>query len=374
MNNTLANLSIIVISSLLLYGDDIYIKMPNVPKAEQKISQPPEATKDISKPRESTKNIPIPRVPRPAPNLIIDYGNQQTQSIENQTKPLEVEEKKPKYELRKSAPPVTKNYRPIKSDKTTNMVGGINNNNVPAYINAKFKSEDDLIDNLKSAGFIVLSSQNIDQNGNFVSIVYTSEKLQKSASKSNRGFASSLRLVVDKQQNTVTLNNPLYVLKAFMQSDYDEALALETLNSIRDVFEDLKIGQEFMKYANLDKYQFMMGMPTYTDMIDIAKDSDDVLLDKAKKSNKVVYEQVLSNGSIIVGIDLQEKTKKFVELIGYDKSSLLPYPVLIESGQARILAPKYYIALMYPNLSMSNFMKISSTPDEIIKDVDSIFR
>ena len=118
----------------------------------------------------------------------------------------------------------------------------------------------------------------------------------------------------------------------------------------------------------------MMGMPTYTDMIDIAKESDSVLLEKAKKSNKVVYEHQLANGSIVVGIDLQENTKKFVEAIGNEKSSLLPYPVLIESGQARILARKYYIALMYPNLSMSNFMKISSTPDEIIKDVDNIFR
>jgi len=118
----------------------------------------------------------------------------------------------------------------------------------------------------------------------------------------------------------------------------------------------------------------MENMPYYQDMKVIAQGKNKELLEKAKKSKKVVYEQHLDNGSIVIGVKLGKRTSKFVKKIGYQNSGLLPYPVLIENGKAVILAPQYYIAIMYPMLKMSQFMKIATTPGAIGKDIDKIFR
>jgi len=118
----------------------------------------------------------------------------------------------------------------------------------------------------------------------------------------------------------------------------------------------------------------MEGMPRYNDMVVIKKASNDALYANAKKSKKILYEQKLSNGSIMIGVKLGKRTNKFIKKTGYQNAGLLPYPVLIEDGEAKILDPKYYIAIMYPMLKMSQFMTISTVPGAINKDIDKIFR
>ena len=76
----------------------------------------------------------------------------------------------------------------------------------------------------------------------------------------------------------------------------------------------------------------------------------------------------------MIGVKLSRSTSRFVKKIGYQNSELLPYPILIENNVAKILDPKYYIAVMYPMLSMSEFMTIASIPDSIQKDCDKVFR
>jgi hypothetical protein len=39
-----------------------------------------------------------------------------------------------------------------------------------------------------------------------------------------------------------------------------------------------------------------------------------------------------------------------------------------------MLAPKYYLALSLPRLSMTDFMKIASAPEEIIKDIKQAYK
>lgn len=118
----------------------------------------------------------------------------------------------------------------------------------------------------------------------------------------------------------------------------------------------------------------MKNMPYYQDMTKIAVGENKLLLEKAKKSKKIVYEHHLDNGSVIIGVELSSRTSKFVKKTGYQNSGLLPYPVLIENNTAKILAPKYYIAVMYPMLSMSEFMTIATIPGAIEKDCDRVFR
>ena len=253
-------------------------------------------------------------------------------------------------------------------------VGDIKDGRVSAYLHAPFMSVEDVVKTLQSAGFTVLSSFKVDKKGTATSIAFTNADLQKTAAKNMRGFASALRITVDKKNKLLSISNPIYMLKAFMQEEYDAALAESTLATLRNSFKDLQNSKEIIKFRVLERFQFMEGMPRYADMQVIKKAPNADLLKSAKKSKKIVYEQKLDNGAVIIGVELGKRTSKFIKKTGYQNAGLLPYPVLIENGEAKILDPKYYIAVMYPMLKMSQFMKIATVPGAISKDVDKIFR
>ena len=253
-------------------------------------------------------------------------------------------------------------------------IGDIKDGRVTAYLHAPFMSAEDVVKILESSGFTVLSSFKVDKKGTATSIAFTNAGLQKAAARNMRGFASALRITVDKKNKLLNISNPIYMLKAFMQEEYDAALAENTLATLRNSFKDLQNSKEVIKFRVLERFQFMEGMPRYADMQIIKKAPNAALLKSAKKSKKIVYEQKLDNGAVVLGVELGKRTSKFIKKTGYQNAGLLPYPVLIENGEAKILDPKYYIAVMYPMLKMSQFMKIATVPGAISKDVDKIFR
>jgi len=253
-------------------------------------------------------------------------------------------------------------------------VGDIQDGRVAAYLHAPFMSPEDVVKTLEGAGFTILATFKVDKKGTATSITFTNAELQKVSSKNMRGFAGALRITVDKKNKLLSISNPIYMQRAFMQDEYNAALAEKTLETIRSSFKDLKNSDEVIKFRVLERFQFMEGMPRYADMQVIKKASNAALLQSAKKSKKIVYEQKLDNGSVILGVKLGKRTSKFIKKTGYQNAGLLPYPVLIENGEAKILDPKYYISVMYPMLKMSQFMKIATVPGAISKDVDKIFR
>lgn len=254
------------------------------------------------------------------------------------------------------------------------LEGDIKNGRVSAYLHSPLTTVNEAKANLEKAGFNILATYKVNKSGEVTSIVFTNEAMKKAASKNMRGFAGTLRLVVDTRNEIVNISNPIYIMAAFMQDDYDKKLAEDTLKRLRANFKDMKGSEEIVKFKVLDRYRFMENMPYYQDMKLVAKGKNKILLAKAKKSKKIIYQQKLENGSIVLGIKLGKRTSKFVRKTGYRNSGLLPYPVLIENGEAKIMAPQYYIAIMYPMLKMSQFMKIATVPGAITKDIDRIFR
>ncbi len=253
-------------------------------------------------------------------------------------------------------------------------VGDIKDGRVAAYLHSPFMDAKDVVKTLEAAGFKILANHKVDKKGKVTSIVFTNAEIQKASAKDKRGFAGAIRITVDKKNKLLNISNPIYMQRAFMQEEYDSALAEKTLATLRGAFKDLKDSDEIIKFRVLERFQFMEGMPRYADMQVIKKASNEALLRSAKKSKKIVYEQKLENGAIVVGVKLGKRTTKFIKKTGYQNAGLLPYPVLIENGEAKILDPKYYIAVMYPKLKMSQFMKIATVPGAISKDIDKIFR
>jgi len=263
----------------------------------------------------------------------------------------------------------------VKEDKNI-IAGDVKNNRVPAYLFSAITSIDKAIKNLKEAGFKIVSKYKVDKKGKFIALVFTNDDLEKISAQKSRGFAASIRLLVDTKNARISILNPVYMTKAYMQDSYDKKVAKKTLDALHVAFKDLKPSNDIIKFTRLPRYQFMQNMPFYKDMIKVASGSNESLLKKARKSKKVklVYEQKLANGATLIGIKLSKRTGKFVKKIGYQNSQLLPYPILIENNEAKILDPKYYIALMYPRLSMSEFMTIATVPGAIQKDCDRVFR
>lgn len=264
--------------------------------------------------------------------------------------------------------------RSVVSKKEEILAGDIINSRVTAYLQTRLMDVKDVEEKLKAVGFKILATYKVDKKGVATSIVFTNEAMNKAASQNIRGFAGTLRILVDKKNKIVNISNPIYLMKAFMQKDYDKKIATDTLKAIRSAFPGVRNSEEMVKFRVLERFRFMENMPYYQDMKVVSTGDNKALLKKAKKSKKVVYTQHLSNGSIIVGVKLGKRTSKFVKKIGYQNSGLLPYPVLIENGEAKILAPQYYIAVMYPMLKMSQFMKIATVPGAIAKDIDRVFR
>ncbi|RUM72990.1 MAG: hypothetical protein DSZ09_00570, partial [Sulfurovum sp.] len=157
-----------------------------------------------------------------------------------------------------------------------------------------------------------------------------------------------------------------------LQNDFDEKAANKILAQLIEKFPNLTNSKDTLKYQLLPKYQFMLGMPYYEDMIEVA--SGNTLLEKIKDNDKVVFVQTLNNGSTLIGVKLSKRTRNFTQRIGRNNAAMLPYPVLIEEGKAKMLDPKYYISFMYPKLTMSEFMTIATVPDAMVKDCEKVFK
>lgn len=253
------------------------------------------------------------------------------------------------------------------------MIGDVDKGRISAYLRGELIDAEEATNKLKNAGFTVLVVEPLDKKKKMLSIVFTNEELKKMAKRAGRGHVGTLRLLIDPENKQISITNPLYLAKAFMQIEFDESVPKKILASLNKEFTGLRNSYDKLKFQLLAKYQFMSGMPFYKDAITISKGSD--LLKKVEANKKrVSFVLDLGDGSTLIGVKLGKRTKKFPKKIGVNNAGMLPYPLLIENGEAKILDPKYYLSLMYPQLKMEGFMAIASTPDAIVNDCKKVFR
>ncbi len=244
---------------------------------------------------------------------------------------------------------------------------------ISTYLVGPLTSVAQVTADLKANDFEVLANKQLDKKGDLISIVFTCKGLRKMADKKERGFMGVLRLLVDKTNKQISITNPLYFAKAYMQNDFDQKFATNILDKVNSTFEGLKDSTDKIEADDLAHYHFMMGMPYYEEMDVIAKGDDEALLAKVKANGKMLFSLKLEGGAVLVGVDLEKRTAKFPTKIGTSNAAVLPYAVLIEGGEAKTLAPKFNIALYYPLLTMSQFMTIATVPGAIVKDLEKAF-
>ncbi len=267
--------------------------------------------------------------------------------------------------------PLSQRKERAQPSRSSTHIGGVNNGMISAHLRGKFMEPDAAAAALKKAGFTLLSQTALDPQKHLISLVFTDPELIAMASNPGRGFMASLRLLVDRETQQISITNPMYFAKAFMQASFDPTKAKALLRRVTTAFPGLENAKDSSKFQRLPSFQFMSGMPHYQEMATVARGTN--LLHRIQKNPNVVFRQKLHNGATLIGIRFTKRTQAFVKKIGTKNAALLPYPILIEKGQAKILDPRYYIAVMYPLLQMSEFMSIAKIPEAIIQESTQLF-
>ena len=252
---------------------------------------------------------------------------------------------------------------------------GLEGKEVSAYLKGAYIDVDTAKVKLTDAGFEVIASYEPVKKG--TTLVFTNSALKSEAAKPKRAHAAVLRMFVDEQEQSISITNPVYFGKAFMQDDYNHAVFNTQLDAINGAFSGLTGSEDKLNFDDLAGYHFMMGMPYYEDPDELGTGSNDELLSKAKaykKGKLVIFELKLSDNSTLLGYDIGKRTKKFVKKIGRANATVLPYCISIEDDVATALGAKYYLAVSYPLLSMGEFMTISTVPGAITKDLTKPFK
>ena len=252
------------------------------------------------------------------------------------------------------------------------MVGDVDKGRISAYLRADLMDVEKAKAKLQNAGFEIVSTTALDESGELISIVFTNDALKKMASKKGKGYLGTLRLLIDPKNKQISITNPLYLAKAFLQDEFQEKASKKVLTALVNEFKSAKNSLDKLKFQRLPSYNFMKGMPHYGDQMVVASGKD--LKSKVANNKNVAFVLELPNGSTLIGVKLGKKANVFPERIGTNNAAMLPYPVLIEDGEAKILDPKYYLALMYPDLKIEGFMTIAMIPRAIKNDCKNVFK
>jgi len=238
---------------------------------------------------------------------------------------------------------------------------------VSSYLYGEYKSTSDVKSVLTSNGFDIIGEYDAMDDKQYHVVVYTHSAIKKLASKESRGFAGVQKVLIDSKEKTLVFTNPDYFMAAFLQDDNSPELSNKITAKLAAKFGTLSPSACKLDADDISSYHFMMGMPYYEDMIEIASGEglDKVLESKAKSD--IVFKLKLDNSTLYgVAMNTEDGEKTYVPAIEANKhSAFLPYMVLIEDNKAKILHGKFYLAIANPDLSMGDFMNISSAPGDI---------
>ena len=252
---------------------------------------------------------------------------------------------------------------------------GLEGTVVNTYLIGEHMSVGDAEAKLKAAGYEIVANYKSVKKG--TTIVFTNAALKAEAAKPMRSNIAVLRLFVDDQEKMISITNPVYFGKAFMQEEYDHAVFNAELEKINKAFPGLKASKDAWEFDGLADYHFMISMPYYKDVDVVGEGTNEELLAKAKghkKGKGLIFELKISDNTTLLGYALSKRTSKFVKKIGRANAAILPYCITIADGKATALSAKYYIAISYPLLDMNGFMGIMTIPGAVIKDYEKVFK
>jgi len=252
----------------------------------------------------------------------------------------------------------------------TLALSAFNFTSIPQKISAHYVAETQNLNiikrKLQENRFQILAVSNILEGQNVITI--TNQELQNTNS-----YMATLQINVNTQE--VRIQNPSYLAAAYL-NDYTYGQFKDTIEALERALGTLHNGAQKANFSALENYNFMYGLPTKEDILLIKRDSK--LLEKIARPQVnpyIAYALTLPNGNILVGHKLRKRTNSFLNIIAQEKNAqVLPYEAMIIGDEVSIMNPKYYIALSFPELSLSEFMNIASVPDQIYRNIKKAYK
>lgn len=250
---------------------------------------------------------------------------------------------------------------------------------------------------LKANGFEVIGKYSPMESKNRKIICVTHDLIKKSILETKddlAAFATALRIGVynNGKEIEVSYTNPLYWGNSFLRESYPKVQKnyLEVEKSMKAAFKDLAVvknlpygSKKGLTEIKLRKYKYMMGMPKFTKVIALKKQSNfETMIERIRKNLKKglggstpIYEVNYPGKQLTVfGVGLKGKSgeKKFIPIIDKKNPKHIaawPYEMLVMKDKVVMLHGRFRIAIAFPDLKMGTFMKIVSTPKRIMNSL-----
>ena len=244
---------------------------------------------------------------------------------------------------------------------------------------------------LDSAGFSILGEyQPAMDETRWVYVVNSPEMIEAIQEFGGlTGFAAALRvaLTVESGKVHISYTNPVYLGTAYFQKNFGEVehqfLAVEkklkeAMLNLGEV-KDMAFGaEEGLSPKKLSHYHYMFGMEYFEDVVELTEFSSyevgkSIIKSKLAKggdTQKVYSFEVPGQNLTLYGIALSGENGEghFLPIIDINSpkhTAFLPYEILLMDNQAVMLHGRFRIALAFPDLTMTTFSKIMSTPGDI---------
>ena len=246
---------------------------------------------------------------------------------------------------------------------------------VSTYLQTGYMPVKDVAAKLEAAGFEIVTTFKSIKKGK--TVIFTCPTLKAQAAKPGRASVAVMRAFSDEKGQVLSITNPVYFGKAYMQDEYDHSKFSAVKAKIEGAFGGLKGSEDKMEFDDLAGFHFMMGMPYYEDIEVLGEGSNEELLSKLKgykKGKSFVFELKIDADTTLVGYKIGRGTERFAKKIGRANAGLLPWTIVVSGEKATMLKAEYYIALTYPQLGMMQFGGIASVPGDVIKDLKKPFK
>ena len=264
---------------------------------------------------------------------------------------------------------------------------------IPAYykVNGTSGSMSELTSKVKNAlstgSFKVIGEYNPTGNAEMKVIAFTHSGLTNIAVqfKDRGALGSILKAAIRKNGSSyeVSFVNPEYMFNAYFQEAIsDKKSSLLAINEqVKAALKGLGTGLTAfggeLEADKLQEYQYMWGMPEFTDPVKLNEyssfeDGLKIIRKKleAKTGNTVlVYEHYIPGSKVAVFgvglLDSKEGEDHFLSIIGEGHIAAMPYEIILQDKKATMLHGRFRFALYWPELTMGTFTKIMSTPGDV---------
>ncbi|MFY0674418.1 MAG: hypothetical protein JXQ87_13535 [Bacteroidia bacterium] len=237
-----------------------------------------------------------------------------------------------------------------------------------------------------ASGFQLIGSYAPGNQKDLYVLVFTNTNTKSITSKAKKQgvVAATYRVGLELKDSKVDITavNPVYQWIAYLGEDYADVEKELSVESGKFNAFCKKIGNGKMtpfggveEEEDLIEYQYMFGMPYYEDQVELNEFASHAEGQKIIEGNlknteslKLVYKINDAKRDVTVyGVGLVDSKKgerHFLSIIGQKHVAAMPYELILDGKEAKMLHGRFRFALYWPELTMGTFTQIMSTPGD----------